>query len=162
MLPAVLLAVVGPDAELFDEHADKPATSAAAVMPAAATDLARAFLIAFGSFVVGGPAPPSLVGHESFGNVAAADGSEPRKSASVCRSAPNTGYAIRRNQTDDAVQPHDMVCGRDRQCCAEFGTQDGATAPARAASDTKADTLSRHGQFGAHRQRPRRVAAPCR
>lgn len=75
MLLAGLL--VGPDADLFDEHADKPATSAAAAMAAAATDLARSFLIAFGSFVAGGLVPPSVVGQQSFGNIAGMDGSGP-------------------------------------------------------------------------------------
>jgi hypothetical protein len=50
--------VVGPDAEFLLEHPDKPTSSAVAASPVAATVLARAFVIAFDSFVVGGRVPP--------------------------------------------------------------------------------------------------------
>ncbi|BCO52560.1 hypothetical protein MINTM003_30010 [Mycobacterium paraintracellulare] len=54
----VMLLVVGPDADLLLEHPDKPTNSAVAASPVAATVLARAFVIAFDSFVMGGLVPP--------------------------------------------------------------------------------------------------------
>jgi hypothetical protein len=48
-------AVVVSDAEFLLEHPDKPTSSVVAASAAAATVLARAFVIAFDSFVIGAP-----------------------------------------------------------------------------------------------------------